>query len=112
VEFNSLIKVNGRERFLRILNLSLTEGDEMQTVQTPESDEYGYGLGFYIRNDDGGNKMVEHDGGVAGYHAYMVFNTESKIGVIMMRNYTFGLTNILLEPRILLADLVELDKTR
>ena len=78
----------------------------MQTIQTQEDDEYGYGLGFSIRNNDKGIKMVEHDGGVIGYNAYMAFNPESGIGVIMMRNYNFGLTNMLLEPRTLLSRLV------
>lgn len=79
----------------------------MQTIQTPESKDYGYGFGFYIRNNDKGIKMVEHDGGVAGYNAMMVFSPERKTGVIMMRNYDFGLTNILLEPRTLLSQLVK-----
>lgn len=79
----------------------------MQTIQTPESKEYGYGFGYFIRNSDKGIRMVEHDGGVAGYEAMMVFNPDSKIGVIMMRNYDFGLTNILLEPRTVLSDLVK-----
>jgi CubicO group peptidase (beta-lactamase class C family) len=78
----------------------------MQTIQTPESQEYGYGLGFYIRENDKGIKMIEHDGEVAGYHAMMVINPETQIGVIMLRNYDFGLTNLLLESRTLLSKLV------
>jgi CubicO group peptidase (beta-lactamase class C family) len=78
----------------------------MQTIQTPGSKEHGYGFGYYIRNNDKGIRMVEHDGGVAGYEAMMVFNPASGTGVIMMRNYDFGLTNILLEPRSLLAKIV------
>ncbi|OGS79606.1 MAG: hypothetical protein A3D31_06465 [Candidatus Fluviicola riflensis] len=82
----------------------------MQTIQTPESNEYGYGFGYYIRNNDKGIRMIEHDGGVAGYEAMMVFHPKSKIGVIMMRNYDFGLTNILLEPRTILSQLVKSKK--
>ncbi len=99
-------------RFLRaqlgypdLLNKELRP--EMMRIQTADSDRYGYGLGFYIRKDDKGIEMVEHDGGVAGYQAMMVFNPKSEIGVVLMRNYDFGLTNMLLEPRTVLRELVE-----
>ncbi len=85
---------------------------DMQSIQTPESNNFGYGLGYYIRNNDKGITMVEHDGGVAGYNAFMVFNPESRIGVILMRNYSFGLTNILLLPRTVLSELVEAEKIK
>jgi len=86
--------------------------EKMHTIQTPESNKYGYGFCFYIRNNDNGIKMIEHDGGVTGYNAYMVFSPDSKIGVILMRNYNFGRTNILLEPRSLLNQLSQIKKQK
>ncbi|MDX1349187.1 MAG: serine hydrolase domain-containing protein [Putridiphycobacter sp.] len=82
--------------------------DIMHTIQTPENNAYGYGLGFYIRNNDSGLKLIEHDGGVNGYNAYMVFSPDSQIGVVVMRNYNFGRTNIILQPRSVLYQLCKI----
>lgn len=64
--------------------------EEMQAFQTPDSDSTGYGLGVSIRIARDGTKIVGHGGSVAGYNAYMCFNPESKIGIILFRNYTRG----------------------
>lgn len=79
----------------------------MQTIQTPESREYGYGLGFNIPKTGNGIKIVEHDGGVPGYQCNMVMNPETCTGVIIMRNYDFGLTSIVAYPRAVLLDLLK-----
>jgi CubicO group peptidase (beta-lactamase class C family) len=60
--------------------------DLMQTIQTPESSDRGYGFGLNIVNNYNGIRMVGHNGLVAGYSAYMVFNPGSGIGVVLLRN--------------------------
>lgn len=65
--------------------------------QTPE-DGPGYGLGFSVNQvelDDGSTRtFVGHGGSVAGYNAYLVFEPESGYGVVMLRNYNSGETNL------------------
>jgi CubicO group peptidase (beta-lactamase class C family) len=63
--------------------------DMMETIQTPESRETGYGFGLSISKDAAGNKIVGHDGAVAGFISFMAFNPESRIGVILLRNSDF-----------------------
>jgi len=38
--------------------------------------------------------IVGHNGQVLGYTAQFAFEKESKFGVILMRNYTFGATDL------------------
>ncbi len=64
------------------------------TIQTPESDTQGYGLGFSIRIDEDGTKWAGHGGSVAGYTAYLLFQPESGLGVVLLRNYNRGATNL------------------
>jgi CubicO group peptidase (beta-lactamase class C family) len=59
----------------------------MQTIQTPEGGKSGYGFGFFVNYTEDGSKLVGHDGGVAGYRAFMLFSPGSKVGAIVMRNY-------------------------
>ena len=67
---------------------------EMMRVQTPERDSTGYGLGFQIIASGGGRRFVGHGGSVAGYTAHLIFEPESGIGVILLRNYGTGRTNL------------------
>lgn len=63
---------------------------EMQRIQTPGNPNRGYGLGFSVRKEDGGIHIVSHGGSVAGYNAYIAFDVNSKIGIILFRNYNRG----------------------
>ncbi len=67
---------------------------ELLTVQTPEDPRMGYGLGFQVRVDDEGRKLVSHGGTVAGYNAHMAVDPDANIGVVVLRNYTGGVTNL------------------
>ena len=67
---------------------------EMLRIQTPENPQQGYGLGFSIRVDSAGNKMAGHGGSVAGYNATMQFDPDAQIGVIILRAYNRGETNL------------------
>lgn len=94
-------------------NHFLSEESKQQVIHisTPESEDYGYSLGFYVRKNDKGIHMIEQDGGVSGYQANLVFHPGSKLGVVLCRNYSLGLTHMLLEPRTLLAELVRTKAT-
>jgi CubicO group peptidase (beta-lactamase class C family) len=67
---------------------------EMLTIQTPEDTTRGYGLGLSIRVADNGVRLAGHGGSVAGYNAHLVFNPDTKISVILLRNYNRGDTNL------------------
>jgi CubicO group peptidase (beta-lactamase class C family) len=83
---------------------------EMLKQQTPEG-RGRYGLGFSISLDEEGFRTVGHGGSVAGYNATMVFDPESKIGVIAYRNYNRSKTNLGRTARALLKELVNIQKT-
>ena len=67
---------------------------EMISVQTPEDENRGYGLGFSVRVEEGGRKIVGHGGSVAGYTASMAVDPEARIGVVLLRNYQSGATSL------------------
>lgn len=64
------------------------------TILTPGDDPRGYGLGFYVRKRPGGTRFVGHGGSVAGYTAHLVFEPRSRTGVILLRNYNRGETDL------------------
>jgi CubicO group peptidase (beta-lactamase class C family) len=84
--------------------------EEMQKFQTSMSDSTGYGLGFFIRVSADGIKVVGHSGSVAGYNAYLGFNPNSRIGVILLRNYIPGSTHLRRSGEALLIELVRAGK--
>ena len=77
---------------LRIL--SETSRQEMTSVQTPEETNRGYGLGLSILIDEDGDQIVGHGGSVAGYTAHMAVDPGTRIGVVLLRNYQNGATNL------------------
>jgi CubicO group peptidase (beta-lactamase class C family) len=83
-----------------------TEGTRLELIkmQTPEGGS-GYGLGFSIGTDEDGFTSIGHGGSVAGYNANMAFDPESKIGVVIFRNYNRGKTNLGRSIRDLLKEL-------
>jgi len=88
---------------LRILSESARR--EMTSIQTPESDEHGYGLGLAIQKEGDDFNIVGHGGSVAGYTAYMAVDMESGVGVVLLRNYQRGETNLTQAAQALIADL-------
>jgi CubicO group peptidase (beta-lactamase class C family) len=81
--------------------------ETMQTEKGPEPNKYG--LGFMIFHSDQIN-MVGHNGQVLGYTAQFAFEKESKFGIIIMRNYTQGATDLDKASFILLSKLRQLKK--
>jgi len=67
---------------------------EALTVQTPEDPNTGYGLGFLVAVDDQGRTVAGHGGSVAGYTANIQFDPAARIGVVLLRNYNVGRTNL------------------
>jgi D-alanyl-D-alanine carboxypeptidase len=63
----------------------------MQTETGPEPNKYG--LGFFIFRNDQKN-IIGHNGHLLGYTSQFAFEKESKFGVILMRNYTWGATDL------------------
>ena len=83
---------------------------EMISVQTPEDPNRGSGLGFTVVTDDQGRSIVGHTGSVAGYNAAMSVDPDAGIGVILLRNYTGGSTNLGAFARGLVEELRELPR--
>lgn len=80
---------------------------ELMRVQTPEGPTAGYGLGFSLRTRESGVRTVSHGGSVAGYNAYLVFDPMSTVGVVLLRNYNRGNTNLGRSTIALLEELVQ-----
>jgi CubicO group peptidase (beta-lactamase class C family) len=74
--------------------LSDTSRREMLRVQTPEDPRRGYGLGLTVSVDAAGREIAGHGGSVAGYTAQISFDPEARIGVVLLRNYQSGATNL------------------
>ncbi|HSW31017.1 MAG TPA: serine hydrolase domain-containing protein [Longimicrobiales bacterium] len=60
--------------------------------QTPTQD--GYSLGFRVWEGPHGSRLIGHTGSVAGYTAFMAFEPESGLGVVLLRNYNQGATDL------------------
>ena len=77
--------------------LEASTREEVMRWQTPP-DGPGYGLGLSINRITLPNglevRFVGHGGGVSGYNAYLVFEPETGWGVVMLRNYNGGQTNL------------------
>jgi CubicO group peptidase (beta-lactamase class C family) len=62
------------------------------TRHTPQGGG-GYGLGFQLQNVRGVT-VAGHGGSVSGYTAHIAFEPTSRVGVILLRNYGSGNTNL------------------
>jgi CubicO group peptidase (beta-lactamase class C family) len=82
--------------------------DLLHTKQTPEPIYHGYGLGFELYQDPS-IAIAGHAGGVWGYTSYFGFEKEYHYGLILMRNYNWGMTSWEIGPKILLRKLVEFE---
>ncbi|MEE2898620.1 MAG: serine hydrolase domain-containing protein [Gemmatimonadota bacterium] len=83
---------------------------EMISVQTPEQANRGYGLGFSVVVDADGDRVVSHGGSVAGYTAFMTVDPQTRIGVVLLRNYQSGATNLGRAAQALLVELSALSR--
>ncbi len=83
----------------------------VRVSQTPEGDT-PYSFGFSIARRDGSPDLLGHGGSVAGYNAQITFEPESGIGVILLRNYGGGVTDLGRAAQELVWRLVELRAAR
>lgn len=75
--------------------------------QTPP-DGSAYSFGFRISRRDGAPDLIGHGGSVAGYNAALVFEPETGLGVVILRNYGGGSTNLGRAANELLWNLLEI----
>jgi CubicO group peptidase (beta-lactamase class C family) len=90
--------------------LNDTNLKSMQTTQTPPGkwyENYGYGFSLY---EDSLISTIGHQGGNPGYRANFLFEKESGYGVILLRNYSWGITDLNLRSTILLRELKEFEE--
>ncbi|MEP6737458.1 MAG: serine hydrolase domain-containing protein [Chryseolinea sp.] len=87
--------------------LSKESLNTMQTEKGPEPNRYGFGFMVFHNNEV---SVVGHNGQVLGYTAQFAFEPKSKFGVILMRNYTSGNTDLDKVSFILLSKLNHLNK--
>jgi CubicO group peptidase (beta-lactamase class C family) len=66
----------------------------MQSIQTPGDRKSGYGFGLNINYLNDGSRIVGHNGGVAGYTAFMLFSPGSKAGAIVFRDCDYDMGQI------------------
>lgn len=83
--------------------------DTMQTIQAfiNRKRNEGYGLGLFINEDDSGNKIIKHDGAVAGYNSLMILSPKMKLGVILLSNCDNTMPLLNRQGNILLNKLVK-----
>jgi CubicO group peptidase (beta-lactamase class C family) len=62
--------------------------------QTPAGSANAYSFGFRLWDGPGGSTLVGHGGSVAGYNAFLVFEPQSGVAVILLRNYNEGETDL------------------
>lgn len=91
----------GYQKLLGLENLK-----SMQIGNLSRRDDYG--LGFFINNEQPVS-IVNHGGAVAGYTAYLAFEPTSGYGIIMMRNYNFGKTDLQAQSNEVLNELRKLN---
>lgn len=85
--------------------LDSTNLSVMQSIQTPENDYWdNYGIGYFIYKHKG-RTYVGHSGSIAGYSSYFLFDKDSKYGVIILRSYSWGITEMELRSITLLNKL-------
>ena len=65
----------------------------IRVPQTPAGSSERYSLGFRLWEGEGVT-LVGHTGSVAGYSAFLAFEPDSQMGVVLLRNYNVGATNL------------------
>ena len=94
----------GYSNLLNENNITLLQTTQTQT-QTPTTRlRFNYSFGFDLYSDQGIN-TVGHAGSTTGYSAHFEYAKDSEYGVILMRNYNFGNTNLDLRSNSLLRKL-------
>lgn len=100
-----MMSTMGYYNLLKDANLRL-----MQEPAIIEDEEWwqNYGLGFRLLRDTI-ISTAGHTGAVSGYTANFMFEKEQEYGVVIMRNYNWGMTNVDLRAFALLKRLRQLE---
>ncbi|MBL4734041.1 MAG: beta-lactamase family protein [Flavobacteriales bacterium] len=90
--------------------LSRENCELMQEIWTPKVDGWRnkYGLGYNIINHKG-LMVCSHGGNNLGYSSMFMFEKNKKIGVIILRNYAWGMTWQVMRSWMLIKKLSEMD---
>ena len=88
--------------------IEILRKDHLATMQSKQTPYVNYGLGFFLYQDST-ISTVGHGGGVAGYTCRLLFEKESQYGVILMRNYNRGNTNLYASSVALIRKLKAMD---
>lgn len=78
---------------------------EILRQQTPP-DRSAYGLGFSLQHTEEGVLLAGHGGSVSGYTAHILFAPAEGVGVVLLRNYGSGNTNLGRAARELLIEVL------
>ncbi|MBN1339022.1 MAG: serine hydrolase [Bacteroidales bacterium] len=57
---------------------------------------FGYGLGWFL-SDDAGRKVIEHGGGLPGFHSKVVFVPEDSLGFVILASELSGFVDAVAE---------------
>ena len=90
----------------------LLSPENLKSMQTGKlSGKDNYGLGFFISREQSGS-IINHGGAVAGYSAHLAFEPASRYGVVIMRNYNFGKTDLQAQAHLVLSELMKLQRNK
>ena len=70
---------------LAALGAALINAQSRSEMSKPQPPATGYGLGLFLYDIDEGPLLVGHGGSVSGYNAYLAFDSQTKLGVSMLR---------------------------
>jgi CubicO group peptidase (beta-lactamase class C family) len=74
-------------------DVPVTEASRSIALEGAPVGQAGYGLGVQLHRI-GDTVLAGHSGAIAGYTAYLAVETTSQIGVVLLRNYNHGATNL------------------
>jgi CubicO group peptidase (beta-lactamase class C family) len=85
--------------------LTITNTHQLRKSQTPTKRlRSNYGIGFQL-NEYEKLSTVGHGGSTPGYSAHLEYDEDSEFGIVILRNYNFGNTNLDLRSYALLKKL-------
>lgn len=78
-----------------LLRVMLTDGGQLAGLAEDDvaTGRAGYGAGAQLL-EIGGIRMAGHSGTVPGYAAYLMVDVEREAGIVLLRNYNHGATNL------------------
>ena len=78
--------------------------DQMFSVQTPGGGRTGAGFGIFLRAEED-RMFASHGGTTTGYKAYLIFEPATGLTIVLLRNSTWGRTDLAANARWLISTL-------